>query len=201
MSHLARRLRNKRARKSSPRHNPPLFMDMIEQALPAGGGFIATRAAAKFAIAGVEKRWPTKSKHVGAAISVAAFVAAWFLGHKVKFLQKYHVPITAGSFIAAALNLIQIYTPKIGWLFGDPTMATAGGIAGATMTQNALPDNLEAIDDDPSLYTWNDSYDAGRRANGQNIAPGQQPVQKDPVAELMAEDDDFGVFSGGLAGN
>lgn len=201
MSHLARRLRNKRARKSSARHNPPLFMDMVEQALPAGAGFIATRGMAKIGMAAVEKRWPSKSKHVGAAISVASFVAAWFLGHKVKFLQKYHVPITAGSFIAAGLNLLQIYVPKIGWLFGDPTKATAGGIA-APMQQSALPSNLEPIDDDPTLYTWNDSYDAGRRAQGQNLAPGQPAAtSSDPIADLMNEDDDMGVFSGGMAGN
>src|ERR1044072_3905994 len=100
MSHLARRVRKKRARSSgsAPRHNPPLFMDMAELALPAGAGFVATRALTKLGMAIVEKRWPTASKHVGAGVSIGAFLASWFLGHKVKFLQKYHGPITAGAF-------------------------------------------------------------------------------------------------------
>lgn len=198
MSALARRLRKKRYRSNpSMRHNPPLFADMMELALPAAGGFIVTRALAKLALAAVERRWPSKSKHVAAAISAATFLGAWFAGHKVKFLEKYHGPITAGSFIAAAVNVFQIYIPKLGWFMGDPTLLTAGGTTAAMMTAPALPDNVEVLDADPALYTWNDSYDAGRlQPSGTPKAPG-----KDAIADLLSEDDDMGVFSGGLTGN
>lgn len=205
MSHLARRVRKKRARSSgaAPRRNPPLFMDMVEMALPAGGGFIATRALTKLGMALVEKRLPNASKHVGAGVSVAAFLASWFFGHKVKFLQKYHGPITGGAFLASAINVIQIYVPKLGWFFGDPTKLTAGTPASAAQlaaAARALPDNLEVVDDDPALYTWNDSYDAGRLPQHSNTTPAPTPA-KDLVAELMNEQDDMGVFSGGLGGN
>lgn len=200
MSALARRLRKKKARKNpAPRHNPPLIMDVLEMAAPAGAGFVATRGLTKLGMAIVEKKWPSKSKHVGAAVSVAAFLAMWFLGHRVKWLQKYHVPITAGAGIATGVNLVQIYIPKLGWFFGDPTKMTAGSPAALTAgAQNALPAHLEVVDEDPQLYTWNDKYDGGRVAQNQAADP-KASDQPDPIADLMNNDDDLGVFAGGLA--
>ena len=207
MSKIARRLKKRRAAKknpSTPRHNPPLFTDMLMEALPGLGGFIGTRALTKFGIAAVEKKWPSKSKHVGAGVSLATFLAMWFLGHRVKFLEKYHTPITVGSGIAAAINLVQIYLPKIGWLFGDPTKATAGTPAQvAAPQQNMLPANLEEIDDDPAWYTNNDAYDAGRYA-GNAETKYQAPRTSTPEGQqaLLNELDDEGmggVFAGGLA--
>lgn len=200
MSALARRLRKKNARKNpSPRHNPPLIMDVLEMAGPAAGGFIATRGLTKLGMAIVEKKWPSKSKHVGAAVSVAAFLASWFLGHRVKFLQKYHVPITAGAAIASGINLVQIYIPKLGWFFGDPTKMTAGSPAAlTTAAPKALPEHLEEIDEDPQFYTWNDKYDAGRVGQNQAADP-KASDQPDPIADLMSNEDDLGVFAGGMA--
>lgn len=203
MSHLSRRLKKKRARSNpAPRRNPPLMLDMMELALPTLGGFVATRGLTKVGMALVEKKFPRASKHVGAGVSVGAFLASWFLGHKVKFLEKYHGPITGGAFIASLVNLVQLYLPKLGWFFGDPTKLTAGTPAAALApsANKALPANLEEVADDPSLYTWNDSYDAGRLPQRSNTTPAPTNTN-DMVADLMAEDDDMGVFSGGLSGN
>lgn len=205
MSKLARRSRNrpKKNPSSSPRHNPPLFTDMLEMAVPGAIGFASTRLITKLSIAAVAKRWPSKSRHVGALLATSTFLATWFLGHRVKMLEKYHVPITVGSAIAAAINVLQIYLPKIGWLVGDPTELTAGGtssqkLAAAGGAQAQLPGNLEEIDDDPAFYTYNDAYDAGRYAA--NAGNKQQPSQ--PAAQELLEGEDFGgVFAGGLAAN
>lgn len=208
MSKLARRYRKRKKKNpSSPRSNPPLASDMLEVALPAGGGFVATRLLTKLAVMLIAKKWPSKSKHAGAVAAVTAALSAWYLGHKLKFLAKYHTPITAGAVIAAGVNLLQIYVPKIGWLFGDPTEATAGGtstqkLVAANAAAAALPSGMEEIDDDPAFYTYNDAYDAGRY--NQSAGVKQQPSPPVGSSQPLLEDESWGgsnVFSSGLAGN
>lgn len=199
MSKLARRFRN-RAKKnpSSPaKANPPLMADMLEYALPGLGGFALTRFATRMTIAGVDKKWPSKSKHAGAAVALGTFLAAWFLGHKVKFLAKYHAPLVVGSAIATAINLLQIYVPKVGALIGDPGTTAA---LPATQAQHLLPANLEEIDDDPAFYTYNDAYDAGRYNPSSATKTQATPAQPAQTVTDLMDDESLaaGVFSGGL---
>jgi len=203
MSKIARRFRRKAKKNpsSAPRHNPPLFTDMLEMAVPGAIGFAGVRLVTKLGIAAVAKRWPTKSRHVGALLATSSFLATWFLGHRVKAIAKYHTALTVGAALAAAVNVLQIYLPKIGWLVGDPTELTAGGTASAKalteqQTNAMLPQNLQEIDDDPAFYTYDDKYDAGRyRANSSN------KTQPSPISPPIEEEDFGGVFAGGLAGN
>lgn len=202
MSKLAKRYRSRH--KSNPSASE-LGSEVLETAIPAGIAFGATRLATKLAVMAIAKKWPSKGRHGGAAASIGAFIAAWFLAHRWKAIAKYHGPIVAGSAIAAVVNLLQLYVPKLGWLLGDPTELTAGGTAaqkavtaGAAAAQ--LPSGMEEIDDDPAHYTYNDAYDAGRyAANDKNK---QQPSQ--PTSQPALEDETWGgqnVFSAGLSGN
>lgn len=201
MSKLAKRYRSRH--KSNPSATD-VGGELLEVALPAGLAFGGTRLLTKLGVMLIAKKWPSKAKHGGALAAIGTFVAAWLLAHRWKAISRYHGPIVAGSAIAAAVNLLQLYIPKIGWLFGDPTELTAGAatqnskaIAAAAQAAQ-LPAGMEEIDDDPAHYTYNDAYDAGRyKANDSNKA---QPSGPNPALE----DETWGadnVFAGGLAGN
>lgn len=176
---------------------------------PGFGGFAATRFATHVAMTQIAQRKPTWGKHAGAGVSVGAFLLAWFLGHRVKFLAKYQMPITVGSAIAAIQSLLQIYVPKVGWMVSDatPELATAGATSPALDTAHL---DLVPANDDPNEYTYNDEYDPGRYAKpgptsgvqagtGPGGSGGHQPGG-DSLADLEIDDAigqtaNMGVFS------
>lgn len=200
-SKLAKRYR-KRHRSNPDGGSSGLAGEVLEITVPALAGFGATRLLTKLAVIAISKKWPSKAKHGGALASIGVVAALWMLMHRVKSLAKYQGSATAGSAIAAVVNLIQLYLPKLGWLVGDPTELTAGGtasskaVAGAA-AQSQLPAGMEEIDDDPAHYTYNDAHDAGRYANNDRNTPqpGSQPALED---ETWGNDN---VFAGGLAGH
>lgn len=200
----------------NPRHNPPLLTDLAEFALPGFGGFTATKFVANLASSQIAKRFPAQAKHAGAISSVGAFLAAWYLGHKVKFLARWHTPIVVGSAIATLQNLVQIYAPgKLSWLLGDPKQAAAATvmqtqavqqqIAAQQAQQDELPDHLEEVTDDPRFYTFNDAYDAGRYKGSRTAAPYPQQTAQIPSEQtpVDAEDEDLasGIFAGSALEN
>lgn len=206
MSKLARRSRKRYKSNPAPKSNPPLLTDLVEWGVPAGASFAVTRLLTKLGVMLIAKKWPSKAKHGGAAASVGAFAVLYYLSTKWKWLTRYQGPAVAGSAIGTVVNLLQLYVPKVGWLVGDPTELTAGGTAASkAVAQGAqaaqLPAGMEEIEDDPSWYTYNDAYDAGRY-NAQPGATKQQASQ--PTEPPALEDETWGgnnVFAGGLAGN
>jgi hypothetical protein len=171
--------------------NPPLFTELLEFVGPGFAAFAATRFGTRIATTQVAKLKPNMGKHAGAWISVAAFLAAWFLGHKVKFLEKYHTPITVGAAIAALQSLIQLYIPKLGWMVADASPELdAAAVAAATPQLAAVNPNLQEVDDDPNEYTYNDSYDAGRYSK-----PSRQPGQTPPIIGKKTDQADIDDLS------
>lgn len=182
--------------------NPPLFTELLEFVGPGFAAFAATRLGTRIATTQVAKLKPSMSKHAGAGISVAAFLAAWFLAHRVKFLEKYHTPITVGAAIAALQSLIQLYIPKLGWMVADASPELdAAAIAAATPQLAAVNPDLQQVDDDPNEYTYNDSYDAGRYgkpSRGQSTPIMAKKPSADPDIDDMTIDD---AISGSLSGS
>lgn len=170
MARVQRRYRKKKKNPSSPapRGNPTAAVDILESAAPAFAAFAATRFGTRIASQVVAKHKPSLGKHAGALASVGAFFAAWLLAHRVKWLHKHHTPIVVGSAIAALQSLIQIYIPRLGWMVSDATPELA---AGQTQQQQLSGPDVEVLDEDPSMYTYNDAYDSGRY---QNTGPQRQ---------------------------
>jgi hypothetical protein len=191
------------------RSNPPLFTDLLEFVGPGFAAFAAARFGTRIATTQVAKLRPSLSKHAGAGISVAAFLAAWFLAHKVKFLAKYHTPITVGAAIAALQSLIQLYLPALGWMVSDATPELdSNATAAATLApQSVAHTQLQPMDVDPNEYTYDDSYDAGRYSSPGKPPPGQSPPiiatgraagVPDDLADMSIDDAigaNLGVFS------
>lgn len=158
---------------SEPRHNPPLFTDIVEFVAPGFAGFAITRFATRVAATQIEQRKPSWGKHAGAAASLASFLGAWLLAHKWKWLEKYHTPIVVGSAIAALQSLIQLYLPKLGWMVADATPeleATAATEGQLTATPEM---QLQPVDEDPNEYVYNDAYDSGRYGRPSGVSPMQ----------------------------
>lgn len=207
MSKLARRHRKRKFKKnpsSTPKRNPPIASDLVHWVLPGFGGFAATRMLTAAIQKIIAKRAPKYAKHAGALASVSSFLASWFLGHRVKWLAAYHTPVTVGSAIAAGQSLLQIYAPnKLGWIVSDATPRVA--IAAPAPQQQALPDHIEEINDDPSWYTYNDAFDGGRYAGSLGKAPPQEGIAPPPPIDPAAIDEPqegdeelaAGIFSGG----
>lgn len=211
MSKLARRHRRRKFKKnpSSPRRNPPIGSDIIHWVVPGFGGFAASRLLTRAAQQIIAKRWPKASKHAGAVSAVAAFLASWFAGHKVKLIEKYHTPITVGAAIAAGQSLLQIYAPNLlGWMVSDAsaqiaTTTTAQQAAlVAQQQQRQLPgDDYEEIDDPAHWYTYNDATDSGRYgtlSKGTAWQPeiGKAAMPDAGISEMQDGDEDAaaGIF-------
>lgn len=206
--------RTKRYAGIAPMSNPPLLSDLVEYALPGLGGFILTKFVANLASSQIAKRWPRFAKHAGAVSSLTSFLGAWWFGHKVKFLARWHSPIVVGSGIATAHNLIQIYFPeKLAWMVGSPRQAAVQALVAEQQKQAriapvssapALPDHLEELTDDPAWYTFNDSYDGGRYKQGPANSPTQGPPA-DATAVIDTDgnplDDDIEGLATGLFAN
>lgn len=197
MSKIAKRY--KKHRKSNPsdgassraRNNPPLAMDLVEFIAPSFGAFAATRMATRIASTQIAKRWPKMGKHAGALASVGSFLGAWFLGHRVKWLERYHTPIIVGAGIAAAQSLIQIYIPKLGWMVADASPEVkeiaAGNASAQLMTGNPSPAPLADPDfedmDDGDWYSYNEPRDHGRYAANSSPAPRTSVANEDTTNE------------------
>lgn len=206
MSKLARRHRRRKFKKnpSSPKRNPPITSDLIHWALPGFGGFAATRALTAIIQRMIAKKAPKYAKHAGALASLSSFLGAWFFGHKVKMLAPYHSPITVGSAIATGQSLLQIYFPnKLGWIVSDASSSAPRPAIAAAPQQQALPDHLEEIHDDPSWYTYNDAYDKGRYAGSLGKAPPQEQITSPPADEAPIDDVQQGDedLAAGIFGN
>lgn len=210
MGKLHRRYRNRKHKKnpssgSSPRHNPPLITDLAEFIGPGFAAFAITRFGTRIAATQIAKRKPAWGKHAGALASVGAFLAAWLLAHRVKFLAKYHTPIAVGAGIAAAQSIIQLYIPKLGWMVSDasPEIAAAAAApaqipAGSPSGMGRLPSDLEYVDEDPAMYTYNDSYDAGiHTTKAQEKAQAQQTNVDEMMDIDLDEGETQGIFGGG----
>jgi hypothetical protein len=184
------------------RSNPPLFTDVAEFIGPGFLAFAGTRLLTHVAATQIAKRAPKLGKHAGAAASVGAFLAAWFLANRVKLLAKYQMPLIVGSGIAALQSLLQLYVPKLGWAVSDASPQIA-----ATARRSALgpnPDELQPIDDDPNDYVYNDSYDPGRMDSAQrtadrSAAAGASSAPDDDLSDLdleeMGQSQNLGIFT------
>lgn len=207
MARLHRRYKHRRSRRPgsdpAPRHNPPLFTDLAEWVGPGFAGFAVTRFATRVAATQIAQRKPSWGKHVGAGVSVGAFLAAWFLAHRWKWLAKYHTPITVGAAIAAIQSLVQLYVPKLGWMLADASPDL--NVGGAQLAANVTSPQLQPVHDDPNEYTYNDTFDSGRYGkNGQSPpiigrdgpgGPAQAEIEDLAIDDAIGQSQNLGVFS------
>jgi hypothetical protein len=195
----------------APKNNPPLFTEVFEYAVPGFAGFALTRFATRVATTQIGKRAPSWGKHAGAVASVGSVLAAWFLGNKWKLLERWHVPIVVGSFIAAAQSMLQLYAPNLlGWAVADASPEIAAPDS-ATQSLSA-PDvqlaqlQLQPTNEDPSEFVYNDSYDAGRYGgrHGHSSMKTQPEAAtandaQEPIGDLAIDDAigsaNLGVFA------
>lgn len=209
----ARRFARNPGTQLSPRSNPPLLSDLAEYAIPGFGGFVITKFIANLASSQIAKRWPQYARHAGAISSIGTFLSAWWLGHRVQMLARWHSPIVVGSAIASAHNLVQLYFPdKLAWVVGSPKHAAISSAVASQQQQQAmaaaaaahangpdlaLPDHLEEVNDDPSWYTFNDAYDGGRmKTTPAAVAAVTAQVENQPLPQ-DADDDELasGLFA------
>lgn len=187
------------------RPNPPLFTDLVEFVVPGFAGFAVSRFATRIATTQVEKFKPSLGKHAGAIASVGAFLAAWFLAHRVKLLAKHHTPIVVGSAIAAIQSLIQLYLPQIGWMVADAMPELHHGSRGHVDPTTSPPImaaaaklGLQPTGEDPNEFTFNEQFDPGRM-DAQQVAADVHAAKDDPIDHLMADAiggaDNLGVFN------
>ncbi len=221
MSKLAKKIRARRRRykanPSTPKANPPPLGEIAEYVVPGFGGFVATKLATRLVTSQVAARWPQHAKKAAIGTTVAAFLGAWFLGNKWKWLARWHTPVVVGSGLAALQSMVSILFPdKLAWLVGDsPLVIGAGPQQTATQAQQiatamqgtapALPSHLEELtNEDPQWYSFRDTRDPGLYANQPSTTPAEArqtttaadaPV--DDLSDIMSDT----VFSGGLAGN
>lgn len=170
---------------------------------PGFGAFAAARFVTYLATTFLEKKKPSWGKHGGAGAALGTFLAAWLLAHRVKWLKSFAEPIVIGAGIAAAQSLVQLYVPKVGWMVGDPTAGTESTSSLVSGAAQSLPPGFTPIDDDPTLYDYNDAHDPGiygaqpqaQQAPAQQQAQGQQ-VPDDLFADLDVNgSDDMGIFA------
>ena len=182
-----------------PKSNPPLFTDLAEFVVPGFGGFAAARFLTRMATTQVAKYKPELGKHAGAVAAVGAFLAAWFLAHKVKFLAKHHTPIVVGSAIAALQSLIQLYIPQLGWLIADasPEVAALAAPTPTLMTADAAAARmgLQPTSEDPNEFTYNESFDPGRMDHHQVNADIQASKDDHAMDDIIGQTANLGVFS------
>lgn len=190
----------------APKANPPLVSEIGEYILPGFAGFAATRLMTRIAATQVAKYKPDLAPHAGAATSIAAFLAAWFLAHRVKFTAPYQQPLVVGAGLALIQSLLQLYFPKLGWIVSDATPEIADAANGAAIaaqpqlltTPNGVQfraQDVQPIHADPNEFTYDDSYDAGRMSR----EPASQQSDADALADLELDDtmpQAAGIFGG-----
>lgn len=217
-SNMARsRLHKRYSKNPGGKHNPPLFTDLLEYALPGFGGFAATRFVTRVAATQVAQRAPSWAKHAGAVASIGSFAAAWFLAHRWKWLARWHTPIVVGSAIAALQSLIQLYVPMLGWVVSDasPEIAATSAQNLSAQDHQLAQHQLQPTDEDPNEFMYNDLYDAGRHTGARGrasmktgaamppppatVTPGPAERQADDADDLAISDAvgeaNLGVFA------
>jgi len=192
---------------SAPKANPPLVSEIGEFIIPGFAGFASTRLLTRIAATQVAKYKPELANHAGALTSVAAFLAAWFLAHRLKWTAQYQQPLVVGAGLALIQSLLQLYFPKLGWIVSDATPEIAdASTAAATAAQPQLlttpngvqyrAQDVQPIHADPNEFTYDDSYDAGRMSR--EPAAGSQS-DADALADLELDDSmpqAAGIFGG-----
>lgn len=199
--------RSRRIKRSGaePRHNPSGGLgELAEFVVPGFGAFALTRFFSRIAAVQVARKKPTWGKHVGALTSLLSVAAAYYGAPRVQKLGKYEMPLLVGSSIAALQTLIQTYIPKLGWMLADATPQLLEERAGSLNVQISQPtgsaqsDLLVDTGEDPSLYTYNDSFDAGRVQNSPETpianAAGADPAINDDLTVGLG-DLDLGSLS------
>lgn len=206
---MARKRRlSKRYRRNpeSFKSNPPLWQDIWEFVGPGFASFAATRFLTRVAATQLAKKKPSWGKHAGAVTSLAAFAAAWWGAHRVKWLQKHHTPIVVGAAIAALQSLIQLYIPRLGWMVADatPELESAESLQITDSTGDGTTERLAAgieyLDEDPNEYTYNDAFDPGitTKPPAASTAPKSDD---DIINELNMEEDDLSDLHLGSLGH
>lgn len=207
---LHRRYKRKNRRSSedrAPRSNPLVWTELAEFVGPGFAGFAATRVLTRFATVQIAKRKPAWAKHAGAIASIGSLAAAWFGAHRVKFLEKYQMPITVGAAIAAVQSLIQLYVPKLGWMISDASSEAQQNqlMAPQTQMQQIAAAKLAPTDENPDWYTYDESYNAGRYAKETSAqAPDGAPPSTPQARKVAAEEDllaDLNLDDSAGAGN
>lgn len=159
----AKRVRRRRNPDAAPSvtalaANPPMFTDLIEFIIPGFGGYAATKFLARIIEVQLSKRYPRAGKHIAAGSTIASFLAAWFLLHRIERLKKYHTPAVVGSAIAALQTIVKTYLPKYGWMISDvqpsdvkllPASAPAALTSSANV-ETLFPGGPEVVDDQES---------------------------------------------------
>jgi len=200
---LHTRYRRNPSSSPAPRHNPPLLAEIGEFIIPGFAGFAATRFLTRIAATQVAKYKPNLGKHAGVLTSAGSFLAAWFLAHRVKFLEKYQQPLVVGAGLATIQSVLQFYFPTLGWIVSDatPELSESADAASATSQLVTAPNgqqyrmsDLTDIEDDPNEFVYNDSYDAGRMSRDHRGAPaGASDMLDDLVDDGVPQP--AGVFS------
>ena len=191
---LHRRYKRNRSEGGTPRSNPPMAMELVEYIGPGFAGFAATRVLTRLATVQISKRKPSWGKHAGVLASLAAFGAAWWGAHRVKFLGKYAMPITVGAGIAAAQSILQLWLPKIGWVVSDasPELAAAHNDmmmpAGPTVDQ--ITARMQPVEDDGS-FSYDPSYEADNYAQTAKRAPNGTAAPVTPAGKKAQAEEDL----------
>lgn len=178
------------------RPNPPLLTDLAEFIGPGFGAFAATRLLTRISSTALARSKPTWAKHAGALTSIGSFLAAWWGAHRIKILERHHTPIVVGSAIAAIQSIIQLYIPRLGWMIADASpqiesesLKLQDGGTAANGNKPPLPPDLEYLDEeDPNLYTYNDSFDSGR--TGASAAAARASDDDKILSDLNLDDTD-----------
>lgn len=140
---------------SSATPNPPPMQDLIEFILPGFGGYAATKFLARIVNTQLAKKFPNAGKHLAAGSTIAAFLAAYFLLHRVKRLAKYHTPAVVGSAIASLQTLVRLYLPKYGWIVSDfeaqpsllSNVSLSPQLTSSANVETLFPGGPEIVDD------------------------------------------------------
>ncbi len=133
--------------------NPPPMQDLVEFILPGFGGYAVTKFLARVVNTQLAKKYPNAGKHLAAGSTIAAFLAAWFLLHRVKRLAKYHTPAVVGSAIASLQTLVRLYLPKYGWMVADfePQTSLLSNVSvpltSSSNVETLFPGGPEVVDD------------------------------------------------------
>jgi len=152
---LAKRRKRKSPHTIARKSNPPILEDLKNTALPGFASYVSTKLLARIIYQVTQNRMPKAGKHAAAVSAAGAFLAVWFLGHRIKPLKKYHDGAVIGSAIAAMQIIVRTYFPdKYSWIVGDYLPSPEGQVAaqqtpqipqsGFSMTPD---DDLGALDD------------------------------------------------------
>lgn len=181
------------------KQNPPPLTDLVEFVVPGFAAFAATRLLTRVAATQLARKKPSWGKHVGAVTSLLSLAAAWWGAHRIKMLEKHHTPIVVGSAIATFQSLIQLYLPALGWMVSDASPQIAEEAASLQIDSHAssLPPGAEYLDEDPNLYTYDDSFDNGRAS----AVPASAPQSDEEILNDLNLDGANDLNLGSLGAN